>query len=245
MRVIDQDTGKPFNLDTTPELHSDLDAFYASECQHPDVEIRKRTISSAQHFYRQCKSCGSSIGSALKRSPDLEGVPLWDAVRGGEYNDARQKDRGAILQKHVRKQKNGDDGFRREYDLYLESPTWAAKRSAVLKRANFICEGCLINKATQVHHLTYRHVFKELMFELVAVCADCHARVHADNETNDAADDDSERSEWEDGHPCEGCRFGSEEKGRRWCFILEKLAADALAEGGGCGPQLDNFEPLR
>jgi hypothetical protein len=29
MKVTDQDTGKPFNLDITPELHSDLDTFYA------------------------------------------------------------------------------------------------------------------------------------------------------------------------------------------------------------------------
>lgn len=28
------------------------------------------------------------------------------------------------------------------------------------------------------HHLTYAHVTQEFLFELVAICGDCHARVH-------------------------------------------------------------------
>lgn len=195
MRVIDQDTGKPFNLDTTLELHSDLDAFYASECQHPANEIRKRIIAGAQHFYRQCISCGTSIGSALKKSSDMEAAPTWDTIRDDQYSSSRGTERESILQKHVRKQKNGDDGFRRKHDLYLEGPIWAAKRNAVLKRANFICEGCLTNKATQVHHLTYDHIFEELLFELVAICPDCHTRIHADKEADAGADVGNERSE--------------------------------------------------
>jgi hypothetical protein len=175
----------------------------------------------------------------------MEGAPSWDATREDEYSDVRRNQRSAILQKHVRKQKNGDDGFRRKYDLYLEGPVWAAKRAAVLKRANYICEGCLTNKATQIHHLTYDHIFKELLFELVAVCTDCHARIHAVNETDSADDDSDEQSEWEEGHACEACRHDSEENGRRWCSILEEFSADALAEGGGCGPNRDGFEPLR
>ena len=43
------------------------------------------------------------------------------------------------------------------------------------------------NKATQVHHLTYQHVFAEFAFELVAVCDECHARLHPRNDNDEEA----------------------------------------------------------
>lgn len=55
---------------------------------------------------------------------------------------------------------------------------WARKRSLVLERANHTCEGCGIRRATQVHHLTYKHVYDEFLWELVATCDECHDRAH-------------------------------------------------------------------
>ena len=31
---------------------------------------------------------------------------------------------------------------------------------------------------TQCHHLTYENVGEEFLFELVALCSDCHERLH-------------------------------------------------------------------
>ena len=42
-----------------------------------------------------------------------------------------------------------------------------------------MCEGCGVRRAAQVHHLTYEHVGDELLFELVAVCGQCHDRITA------------------------------------------------------------------
>lgn len=58
----------------------------------------------------------------------------------------------------------------------------AAVGSAVA-RARGVCEGCRSARATQVHHLTYQHAGHvvpggELLWELVAVCDDCHDRAH-------------------------------------------------------------------
>src|SRR6266436_5556226 len=160
MRVIDQDTGKSYSLDRTPELEGDLDAFYQSRCNHPNVEIRQRQDGGgASHFYRQCRTCGTSVGSALKKTPELINSPPWKTDHEANYNAERETERLGIIQKHVRKQKNGDDGFKRKYDVYLGSLAWQAKRAKVLKRANGICEGCLDRKATQVHHHTYDHIF--------------------------------------------------------------------------------------
>lgn len=63
------------------------------------------------------------------------------------------------------------------YDKYLQSEVWRAKRAAVLDRARGLCEGCRNAKATQVHHLTYDHVFEEPLWDLVASCSACHERV--------------------------------------------------------------------
>jgi hypothetical protein len=60
------------------------------------------------------------------------------------------------------------------YNEYLESPEWQERRAAVLARAKYVCEACGIERATEVHHPTYAHVFNEPLFELRAICHDCH-----------------------------------------------------------------------
>jgi len=65
-----------------------------------------------------------------------------------------------------------------DYNTYLNSDRWKIKRAAVLDRDKYICQGCLQNKATQVHHLSYKRVFNEPLFDLVAICDDCHELCH-------------------------------------------------------------------
>jgi 5-methylcytosine-specific restriction endonuclease McrA len=65
-----------------------------------------------------------------------------------------------------------------KYADYLRTAAWQAKRDKVLARAQRVCEGCRDREATEVHHLTYAHVGRELLFELVALCEACHAVVH-------------------------------------------------------------------
>jgi hypothetical protein len=246
MRVTDQDTGKIYHLDLTDELRSDLDAYHASHCKHEKTEIRQRkNKGGAWHVYQQCLSCGASVGSAVKRTPDLKNPPVWKQGHEEQYIDAREAERKSIIQKHVRKQKGGDEGFRREYAIYLTSQEWHTKRAKVLKRANGICEGCLERKATQVHHLTYGHIYKEFMFQLIAICDGCHDRLHADEADDEKTGSADVRSEWEDHYPCDGCRYGGENSGRRWCGILDQAAADALEPGAACGPERTSFEPLK
>ena len=67
------------------------------------------------------------------------------------------------------------------YDRYLESPGWRHRRQLVLQRAGGLCEGCRERPATQVHHTTYRtynRAGREMCFELVAICDDCHRLIH-------------------------------------------------------------------
>ena len=65
-----------------------------------------------------------------------------------------------------------------KYAEYLSTDDWKKKARLVHIRAGHICEGCRINPSEEVHHLTYRHVRKEFLFELVALCGPCHDRWH-------------------------------------------------------------------
>ncbi len=71
-----------------------------------------------------------------------------------------------------------DTRRKQDYETYLRSPEWQALRLKVLKRDLHICQGCLAQPASEVHHTTYRHVRSEFAFELVSLCRDCHRRLH-------------------------------------------------------------------
>ena len=91
MRVIDQDTGKPFHLDVTEQLHTDLDAHNQSACDHSQTEIRRRkSRGGAWHFYRQCVACGASVGSAIKKSSEFENSPDWKEGHEDQYVATRR-----------------------------------------------------------------------------------------------------------------------------------------------------------
>jgi 5-methylcytosine-specific restriction endonuclease McrA len=67
-----------------------------------------------------------------------------------------------------------DRDWQDRYDFYKRTIEWQQRRKLVLKRCHGICEACGIRTATEVHHLTYRHVFSEPLFDLVGVCRECH-----------------------------------------------------------------------
>ena len=64
------------------------------------------------------------------------------------------------------------------YQEYLKSEQWQQLRRKVLRRDLHICQGCLAQPASEVHHTTYGHVRSEFVFELVSLCRDCHRRLH-------------------------------------------------------------------
>ena len=68
--------------------------------------------------------------------------------------------------------------FKQWYNVYLQSDVWKRKRQRVLERANYLCESCMEEPATLVHHLTYDRVGKEPLFDLVALCDNCHKQIH-------------------------------------------------------------------
>ena len=111
-----------------------------------------------------CKSCNSALESEAHRA-------VWI-----QENAKREVERLERSQQ-----------WHSAYEEYLQSPTWYEKRRKVMRRCHSICEGCGDRKATQVHHKCYPYNLvpgteewnkSEKLFDLVAVCDQCHSDLH-------------------------------------------------------------------
>lgn len=64
--------------------------------------------------------------------------------------------------------------------LYLSSDNWKRIRQLKMEQCRGICEartnGCKVY-ASQVHHLSYKHIGDEALWDLRAVCTHCHNKV--------------------------------------------------------------------
>lgn len=68
--------------------------------------------------------------------------------------------------------------YRYNKHQYLNSPEWKSKRIKVLTRADFCCEMCHAQTSLQVHHISYKRLYREPLTDLVALCSTCHQQVH-------------------------------------------------------------------
>jgi 5-methylcytosine-specific restriction endonuclease McrA len=158
-----------------------------AHCEHSHSILTRRVVANgAVQIWRQCVRCGSAVGSAIARSKvdrQIDSLPEWDEALADRWSDALRD----AWQRRMDARKADADSKSAQwwarYNEYLQSPEWRAKRKAVMDRAGGVCEGCRSARATQVHHLTYQHAGHvspggELLWELVAVCDDCHDRAH-------------------------------------------------------------------
>jgi len=170
-------------------------------CEHPISEIRRRVLTNGTtQYWRQCQDCGGTVGTALKTAVALEEFTRQIDITGGSFTEMPTWD--TALEEHGRfensrrwrewseqnfadmraAQARQDAAWWDRYNAYLRSDAWAHKRQQVLERDQYICQGCRRRRATQVHHLTYKNVCNEFLFELVAVCDHCHERLHQDHD---------------------------------------------------------------
>lgn len=131
----------------------------------------------------RCNSCGGYLSHTISHQ-DARQLP-YEPEAGPDLETARLHYEAARTRMHERAQSlretylaRQDDQRKREYAAYLMTPAWRARRDKVLKRAGGMCEGCGDRPAVQVHHLTYRRIFREMLFDLRAVCRECHEQIH-------------------------------------------------------------------
>ncbi len=64
------------------------------------------------------------------------------------------------------------------YLQYLQSPEWREKRDQVLARDKYRCFECGARGALEVHHTTYKRIFREHLDDLITLCPLCHEEEH-------------------------------------------------------------------
>ena len=150
-------------------------------CAHEKKQLSRRKLKNDTFAnYYQCLDCGRPVGSAVA-SREAEKIqrgllPLFDDA----LQRAKEQERADAWHEQ-QAQRTQQEAMSRElwwdvYNSHLASPAWKAIRQRIMRRDNFICQGCLERPACDVHHLTYRHLEHEFMFELIAVCRACHDR---------------------------------------------------------------------
>ena len=150
-------------------------------CGETRSELRKRIIKGgAVQYVEQCQNCGETTSSPKSHTEVFNQFGTYEIAA---YDDhLKESYRKSKAEAHQQSKKTEKDQFFSWYSEYLKSPEWRAKRLKVLARAKGICEGCGEVHATQVHHLTYERVGDELLFDLVAICDECHHKAHKDKD---------------------------------------------------------------
>jgi hypothetical protein len=139
-----------------------------------DLDREGNPKTGFRQLREQCQACGALVGGVLKHALATPDTPSVNAAWMVEASKDWKRHWDRIHQEREREWERK----RARYAEYLQSDEWRERRALVLERAEGLCEGCREKPATQVHHLTYDHIFNELLFELVAVCDDCHEHIH-------------------------------------------------------------------
>lgn len=149
-------------------------------CAHPTTRLTKKTASNGVLQFRlQCQECGATVQN-FKHS-DLKDFEKKSAP---EYDEGLKRSwwerKSARLQELQQADWDAEkDARRREYAVFMASARWAQLRKAALIRDNHVCQGCLVRRATQVHHRDYsRFGGGEMLFDLISVCDQCHDAIH-------------------------------------------------------------------
>ena len=176
--MIDYETIRLSSLDRRTVTNKDgYELSLRSGCEHDDsdYELRRHVIASGVTQYKfECQVCGRRGNAISKHDPIRTNLKSEPPFTDPELQERYWRNVAIARQSEL-------DSWRDEYNQYLESPEWHAKRELVLARDWHECQakldGCT-KAAEHVHHLTYEHLFNEPLFELVAVCRSCHDQIH-------------------------------------------------------------------
>jgi hypothetical protein len=151
----------------------------SEHCKHESQELRRWTFSNGvDHFKNECRVCGQSgesIARACLAAEEMAAAPPHDAGLRGRFGQKAADHRRADLEAERVADRAA---WHEEHDPYLKTPEWKHRRDLVLKRAHHLCEGCGEQMAVIGHHRTYDHYGDEFLFEILALCPDCHDRFH-------------------------------------------------------------------
>lgn len=150
--------------------------------------LTRRIISAAVQIHLQCLGCGKSVCGAMARKDHYfwQSYSEWDenlvARTAARAEQKRQVEAARVdaIWKNAEAVKASQAAEIASYAEWCRtSPEWHRIRGRVLWRSRGICEACLTEPATTVHHLTYDHGKLPPAWNLRSVCQKCHNRLHA------------------------------------------------------------------
>lgn len=158
-------------------------------CEHTHVIPVRFTKSNGVVCVRlQCQQCGDNRGERKKADYCVNQLSEWnEALRQSwrvQVDNRREELRSeyiAALLEASRPSEENEKEWWQKYNAYLHSQQWHKMRQRVLDRDGNLCQACLANPATHVHHLSYElynKLGKSAAFELVAICRPCHEQIH-------------------------------------------------------------------
>jgi len=156
----------------------DYDNWLKNKCpEHKLVYRYKLTSDNRIFIVKQCSNCNYQPSGKYKKS-DIENLDY--KINIGEIKESLP-DTNWEEYRVYRNFELNQEGLKRreEYNDYLKSDKWYKIRQVVLERDNFLCQGCLENRATDVHHKNYNTLFNEVLFDLISVCRTCHLKIHS------------------------------------------------------------------
>lgn len=160
-------------------------------CDKEDYHVVKMvTAGGSIQVRQQCRNCGNvrpnAIGGydkdAREKLPsiDLTAREAREKTYAEQYREFYAKIAADRHKNATSRRDQIRSNWFKDYNKYLDSPEWREKRALVLKRDGNLCQCCLLNVATQVHHKSYEFVDlkgSEPAFDLVAICGPCHDRI--------------------------------------------------------------------
>ena len=159
-----------------PELLGDIVGDLYPVCKHPRTEIRYKVIADGRkQLCTQCLECGSKTDGSKwlpQAGIDMSKVVAFDECLAETYKAEQNRNRTKKLASERRERHE-------EYERYIrESDDWWDIRTKVMQRDDHLCQSCRENTAEEVHHKDYTHLYDEVLYDLVAVCRTCHAKIH-------------------------------------------------------------------
>jgi hypothetical protein len=154
-------------------------------CAHNVQRLAVKVGTNGSRYYRmQCQHCGESVRQVHKAGlseAEMEDAAPFDEAKLTRFRENKSARYHELYEIQRRQEFGQQEQEKREwwrrYSLYLETPAWKAKSRHVIER-DVTCQACLSRPAVQAHHLTYRHVGNEPLFDLVGVCLECHKKLH-------------------------------------------------------------------
>ena len=145
------------------------------QCNHQFIPIIYNNSNTNARIVREtCKFCFHRENPGKLKDYDISKLKVTTNDSYHNFITKISEERNKLLNEIFDKQKE----YRKSlYQKYLNSDHWKNLRKKAMERDNYTCQICH-KKATEVHHLTYENLNKEHLFELVALCHNCHINTY-------------------------------------------------------------------